>query len=67
VWSSASSSAKSSRGEQGGGSTDIGPDDVRTREPEGVGAGDDELAHRPRREQPITTLRMTEPGQVYRH
>jgi hypothetical protein len=56
-----------SRGEQGGGSTDVGPDDVRAREPEGVGDGNDELAHRPRRQQPIAALRMTEPGQVYRH
>jgi hypothetical protein len=40
------------RGEQGGGGADVGPDDVRAGEPEGVGGGDDELAHRLRRQQP---------------
>jgi hypothetical protein len=46
---------------------DVGPDDVRACEPEGVGSVDDELAHRPRRQQRIAALRMTEPWQVDRH
>jgi hypothetical protein len=53
--------------EQGGGGADIGPDDVGAGEPEGVGGADDELAHRPRRQQRVAALRMTEPGQVDRH
>ena len=55
------------RGEQRGGGADVGTDDVRVLEPERVGEADDELAHRPRREQRIAALGMTESRQVDRH
>ena len=40
---------------------------MRVLEPECVGDANDELAHRPRRQQRIATLGMTEPRQVDRH
>ena len=55
------------RGEQAGCGADVGADDVRAGEPEGVGGAQDELAHGPRGQQRIVALGMTEPGQVDRH
>jgi hypothetical protein len=52
------------RGEQGGRGADVGSDDVRVLEPEGVGGADDELAHRPRGQQEgmiIAVLALGEP------
>ena len=54
-------------GEQRGAGADVGADDVRVLEPERVGEADDELAHRPRREQLIAALGMTESRQVDGH
>jgi hypothetical protein len=55
------------RGEQAGRGADVGADDMRVLEPEGVGGADDELAHRPRGQQRVPALGMTEPRQVDRH
>ena len=55
------------RGEQRGRGAGAGPDQVRVIEREGVGGVDDELGHRPRREQRVTALGMTEAGQVDGH
>ena len=55
------------RGEQRRTGADVGTDDVRELEPERVGDTNHELAHRPRREQRVAALGMTEPRQVDRH
>ena len=55
------------RGEERSSRANVGTDGVRVLEPERVGDANDELAHRPRREQRIATLGMTEPRQVDRH
>ena len=55
------------RGEQRGRGADTGADQMRVLEPEGVGGADDELGHRPRRQQRVAALGMTEPGQVDGH
>ena len=54
------------RGEQRRPGADVGADDMRVLEPEGVGDADDELAHRPRGQQRIAALGMAEPRQVNR-
>ena len=52
------------RGEQYGRGADVGADDVRLLESERVGDGEKELAHRPRSQQSVPTLGVTEPRQV---
>jgi len=49
------------RSEQGGRGADVGADDMRVGEPERIGGADDELAHRPRGQQRVAALGMTEP------
>jgi hypothetical protein len=56
-----------SRGEKRGPSANIGSDDVRLLKPKRISNANDELAHRPRRQQRIPTLGMTEPRQVNCH
>ena len=55
------------RGEQRGRGAGAGGDDMRVLEPERVGGGDDELAHRPRGQQRVAALGMPEPRQVHGH
>ena len=55
------------RGEQRGPGADVGTDDVRVLESERVSEASDELAHRPRGEQRVAALGMTESRQVDRH
>jgi hypothetical protein len=50
------------RGDKRRPGADVGPDDVRVLEPEGVGDANEERAHRPWRQQRVATLGMTEPG-----
>ena len=45
----------------------VGADDVRALEPEGVGGANEELAHRLRRQQHVAALGAPEPRQVDRH
>ena len=55
------------RGEQCGRRADVGADDVRLLQPERVGDGEHELAHRSRGHQGVAALGVAEPRQVDRH
>ena len=54
-------------GEQRGRGADVGADDMRVLQPEGVGGANDELAHRLRGQQRVVALGMAESGQIDRH